>query len=75
MNFNHGVYLQPSLAEKGSFFPVKLFGPNPNDSISQNKARSHLLSRGHTGHAHFYSIFLTIEQYLNKPYSKDCEQN
>jgi len=73
MNFNHGVYLQPFLAEGGSFSPMKPFGPNPNDSVSQNKARSHLLSRGHTGRAHFYGIFFTIKQYLHKPFSEDYE--
>lgn len=48
MNFNHGIYLQPSLAESSSF-SVEIFGLNPNatQNISQNKAWSHLLSGGH----------------------------
>lgn len=48
MNFNYGIYLQPSLAESSSFF-VEILGLNPKatQNISQNKAWSHLLSGGH----------------------------
>lgn len=60
------VFVCSLLAEGSSVFPVKPFGLNPNDSISQNKAWSHLLSWDHTDHAHFYGILLTIECYPKK---------